>query len=1130
MEAQNNIINNEPIYNISVLNSLMEVIPMKIIKKTIEEEVTRPLSGPKKKKVNNQHYRIFAKNKKKKELKNVLSIDREMKMINKPETSRGNHYLNKLLIQKQNSSKSQTQRLDNLNKKSLSNTNSNATNSTITNSNMINFVFHNKYKSELNPIEENEQKIKTNNKNLKIIQNQEEQKNNNNIISIKPKNLFQEKQLSNNNKTINKMNNFNNQNKIKSQSPKIGKKEYKKNNFHEKNQIIKSSSETIDNLSMNISHNIDFTSSYKKKLNNTLNPKQLSYNEISERISFLNKNISLENSKSSSSINKSKDSFDKKDKLNPIGLNSIKIKGSDVKNLFQREDIAERLVKIRKSYQEKEIHQSLQNLNIHFYLILPGNASYLVKNCMCHRTSWKEPFSKVSSLYNFKWQEISYGIEYNSLSRYNTNKQIVNHYENHYCISNKANMFCYLMKYCEERKISVFKYVPFTIIFKIKEKKKDKENEIRNFEKENQEAKDNLKRFINMSQKFVVNYNDIGNYYDKDYFIKEVERRENLEEKKDKKKKKKKKEKKKKDKENKGNENKEKENNKEEIKEENNDEENKEEENKENENNDDENNEDDNKDDDNNEDENKEEENKENENKDNYNNLNNNNNNNQLNEFYNDFFPKLKPNERIIVSTFQNEMNEKEKKEKKKDKKKMIGSKTIIELPKTHETGKHMWLVKAINLNRGKCIKVVNSFEQIEKVIDKFKFGVKYGFSEEVIGEDSEIKFNELNQLKEKINEIKKNNENNKDNNENNNNNNNNNQNNENQNNKNLHKEDEKTYLCKKIIIQKYIENPLLYKGRKCDMRIWVLLTHKMKVYVFKEGHLKTCSVDYDVNSKDAFTHITNYSFQKYNDNFQKFEKGNEVPFYEFQKFIDEKYPNKKYNLKVDLMKKVKEIVTLSMRAGKEKINKNNRNYQFEIFGYDFMLDNDFNVFLIEINTNPGLEESSPWIKIIIPRMLDDALRLTIDQLFDPKYDFSLNYKSEDFENNIQNVNYNLKNNIDPNAVNSYLINNNNYNNNKDINNVINNNNLNKEENQKTENKEIKNVNNENVKNEDNNISNEKYISPFPVPGYSLDDNLWEFICDLNEKDPLDDRIEKENENQVFTGIKHLIKKKKTKK
>ena len=70
-------------------------------------------------------------------------------------------------------------------------------------------------------------------------------------------------------------------------------------------------------------------------------------------------------------------------------------------------------------------------------------------------------------------------------------------------------------------------------------------------------------------------------------------------------------------------------------------------------------------------------------------------------------------------------------------------------------------------------------------------------------------------------------------------------------------------YYCSKILIQKYIENPLLYKGRKCDMRGWVLITHNMKVYFFKEGHLKTCSISFDIDSKNAFSHITNYSFQK---------------------------------------------------------------------------------------------------------------------------------------------------------------------------------------------------------------------------------------------------------------------------
>ena len=40
------------------------------------------------------------------------------------------------------------------------------------------------------------------------------------------------------------------------------------------------------------------------------------------------------------------------------------------------------------------------------------------------------------------------------------------------------------------------------------------------------------------------------------------------------------------------------------------------------------------------------------------------------------------------------------------------------------------------------------------------------------------------------------------------------------------------------IVIQKYIEKPLLYYGRKFDIRIWVLLTQNLNVYMFEEGHL----------------------------------------------------------------------------------------------------------------------------------------------------------------------------------------------------------------------------------------------------------------------------------------------------
>ena len=40
------------------------------------------------------------------------------------------------------------------------------------------------------------------------------------------------------------------------------------------------------------------------------------------------------------------------------------------------------------------------------------------------------------------------------------------------------------------------------------------------------------------------------------------------------------------------------------------------------------------------------------------------------------------------------------------------------------------------------------------------------------------------------------------------------------------------------------------------------------------------------------------------------------------------------------------------------------------------------NVWLIEANTNPCLEESSPLLSTLIPRMLDDMFKLTIDRVF----------------------------------------------------------------------------------------------------------------------------------------------------
>ena len=53
------------------------------------------------------------------------------------------------------------------------------------------------------------------------------------------------------------------------------------------------------------------------------------------------------------------------------------------------------------------------------------------------------------------------------------------------------------------------------------------------------------------------------------------------------------------------------------------------------------------------------------------------------------------------------------------------------------------------------------------------------------------------------------------------------------------------------------------------------------------------------------------------------------------------------------------------------------------------MIDENFKVFLIEVNTNPCLELSSPLLARLIPSMVENAIRLAVDPIFPPPEPFS---------------------------------------------------------------------------------------------------------------------------------------------
>ena len=90
-------------------------------------------------------------------------------------------------------------------------------------------------------------------------------------------------------------------------------------------------------------------------------------------------------------------------------------------------------------------------------------------------------------------------------------------------------------------------------------------------------------------------------------------------------------------------------------------------------------------------------------------------------------------------------------------------------------------------------------------------------------------------------------------------------------------------------------------------------------------------------------------------------------------------------------------MTALSVR---KKINKTHRQWCMQIFGYDFMIDEEMRPWLIEANTNPCIEQSSLILENLIPRMLDDAFKLTLDEIFPQSSEgHKSNYVLQNYDN-----------------------------------------------------------------------------------------------------------------------------------
>lgn len=190
-------------------------------------------------------------------------------------------------------------------------------------------------------------------------------------------------------------------------------------------------------------------------------------------------------------------------------------------------------------------------------------------------------------------------------------------------------------------------------------------------------------------------------------------------------------------------------------------------------------------------------------------------------------------------------------------------------------------------------------------------------------------------------------------------------------------------------LVQNYLEKPLLFNGRKFDIRCWAVVTDTWDVYVYEQGYLRTSSEPFTLDLGDKgeihMVHLTNYCMQKHSKNLGRFEEGNTLSFAQFQRYLDTNYADAGIDFRLHIWSRIQVHIRDSILAVRDKLDLKNKGRRcMELFGYDFMVDSDFRVWLIEVNTNPYLGVQNAWHGGLLNRMVEDMVRIAIDPVFPP--------------------------------------------------------------------------------------------------------------------------------------------------
>ncbi|KAI6654307.1 Monoglycylase TTLL3 [Oopsacas minuta] len=184
-----------------------------------------------------------------------------------------------------------------------------------------------------------------------------------------------------------------------------------------------------------------------------------------------------------------------------------------------------------------------------------------------------------------------------------------------------------------------------------------------------------------------------------------------------------------------------------------------------------------------------------------------------------------------------------------------------------------------------------------------------------------------------------------------------------------------------KYVVQKYIENPLLIEGTKFDIRQWFLVTDwaPLTVWMYRECYVRFSGQPFSLENFHESIHLCNNSIQKnYSVSISRSSKlptDNICDLEEFSQYLINITGSDIWN--ESLFEKAKKILFSLMLSSSPNIESHKGS--FELYGADFMISDDLQLYLLEINSSPTMARNTQVTKRLCKQVQEDTIRFVID-------------------------------------------------------------------------------------------------------------------------------------------------------